>query len=469
MNAKAALVHEVTPTSQPNPSAAAYPGHQLASRRAAPRSRPSRSMIATSADRPGRKHSAPLRPSAVPVRDAPILQRCGGHACPPSGCHQGGEEGLQRSPGGHGSSSSAQTGALPIAPPIVHRVLDSPGQPLEGGLRRMMESGLGHNFGRVRIHSGPEAAQSAHSVGADAYTVGPDIVLGGGVPVHGTAMRRLLAHELMHVIHQSGTDSGTRATGSIPIGPPDDRYEREAARVAEASDRWDAPAAAAGRFPHPAHQGPAMGPRMQRLVRTSSVTCPAAATGIANPHTGSADRRASTLLDRAITRITNAQAARAANPADPDVVAVGGALHTAFRLNPANAGTWTAGPPTVNLPVILRRLQAAKTYIDSVVFTIHCIPNGGAGYTIPGCTNTACAAGTEAFSCHANPVEIVLCPDFWARTVDQRGRVWMHEVMHIDFGFIDDWGHPDVHNAHCYAQFVALLNGFNSPAGFRCH
>jgi hypothetical protein len=407
--------------------------------------------------------------SARPV----LLQRCGGHSCPPSGCHQAGMPGrddterLQRSPGM--SPAVAQAGFSPIAPPIVHRVLSSSGQPLEQGFRQMMESRLRHDFSRVRVHNGPEAIHSAHAVGAEAYTVGPDIVLGSGASAGSSAMRRLLSHELTHVVQQAGVQPGTHAAGSISIGPPGDAYEQEAARVANASDRWEFAGTTVRPFSLPVREEPAARPRMQRLVRTGSVICPPAATGIANPHTGSADRRASTLLDTAITRIAHAQAARAANPADPNVVAVGGALHRVFRLDPAKPDTWTGAPPEARLPVILRRLQIAKAYIDSVVFTVHCSPNGGAGYTIPGCANSACAAGTEAFSCHANPVEIVLCPDFWARSIDQRGRVWMHEVMHIDFGFINDWGQPDIDNAHCYAQFVAILNGFDSPAGFRCH
>lgn len=138
-----------------------------------------------------------------------------------------------------------------------------------------------------------------------------------------------------------------------------------------------------------------------------------------------------------------------------------------FHLNPANEDTWTGALPQARLPVILRRLQAAKDYIDSVVFTINCIPNGGA-YTIPGCAAGGCVAGREAESCHANPVEIVLCPAFWAHGINQRGRVWMHEVMHITFRHIDDWLQPNIANAHCYAQFVAILNGFNSPGWAQC-
>jgi hypothetical protein len=301
----------------------------------------------------------------------------------------------------------------------------SGGQALPAAERNFFEPRFGQDFSHVRVHADAQAGEAARSVSALAYTMGSDVVFGEGHYKPGTdSGRTLLAHELAHVVQQGG--------GSPTFGVG------------------------------------AAAPRVQRLVRTSSVTCPAAATGIANPHTGSADRRASSLLATAITRITNAQAVRAASPADPDVVAVGGALNTVFHLNPGVEDSWTGAAPNVRLPVILRRLQAAQSYIDSVVFTINCIPNGGAGYTIPGCANGLCGAGTEAFSCHSNPTEIVLCPDFWALGLNQRGRTWMHEVMHIAFGFINDWGQPNVHNAHCYAQFVALLNSFDSPPGFRC-
>jgi hypothetical protein len=328
-----------------------------------------------------------------------------------------------------------------------------------------MELGLGYDLGDVRVHSGPLAARSAESVAAHAYTVGSHVVLGEGAAVTGTAGMRLLAHELTHVVQQRAGNAPP--SGPIPVGAADDAYEHEAARVAEASGQWNV-GGGGHKAPNPGarHQA-AAAPHLQRLVRTSSVTCPAAATGIANPHTGTADRRASTLLDTAITRITKAQAAHAVNPADADVVAVGTAVNTVFHFNPGTPGTWTDGPPLVRLPVILTRLKDAKSYIDSVVFTVNCVANG-AGFTIAPCANANCAAGTEAFSCPNNPLGLVLCPDFWALNVDQRGRTWMHEVMHIMFGFINDWGSPNVHNAHCYAQFVALLNGFNSPAGFRC-
>ncbi len=90
------------------------------------------------------------------------------------------------------------------APPIVHEVLRSPGQPLDATTRTSMESRFRHDFSDVRIHSDARAAESAESVSATAYTVGPHIVLGHGQPsLASVAGRPLLAHELAHVVQQS--------------------------------------------------------------------------------------------------------------------------------------------------------------------------------------------------------------------------------------------------------------------------
>ena len=66
------------------------------------------------------------------------------------------------------------------APPIVHDVLGSPGQPLDAATRAMMEPRFGHDFGKVRVHTDTCANESAHAVNALAYTVGPQIVFGAG-------------------------------------------------------------------------------------------------------------------------------------------------------------------------------------------------------------------------------------------------------------------------------------------------
>ena len=98
--------------------------------------------------------------------------------------------------------SSGQMGAAPAS---VDRVLAGSGRPLEPALRQDMEQRFGHDFSRVRVHSGAAAEQSARDIDAHAYTVGHYIVFGAGRFAPGTHEgRRLIAHELTHVVQQSG-------------------------------------------------------------------------------------------------------------------------------------------------------------------------------------------------------------------------------------------------------------------------
>lgn len=89
------------------------------------------------------------------------------------------------------------------APPLVRETLRSPGRPLDAGTRSFMEARLGHDFGRVRVHTGRRAAESAAAVGALAYTVGSDVAFASGRYAPSTdSGQRLLAHELAHVAQQ---------------------------------------------------------------------------------------------------------------------------------------------------------------------------------------------------------------------------------------------------------------------------
>lgn len=99
--------------------------------------------------------------------------------------------------------SVTRTNANAIAPPFVRKILDTPGQALDPATRRFMESRLGHDLSAVRVHTGRDAADSAQSVDALAYTLGHNIVFGRHQYAPHTAIgRRLLAHELVHVIQQ---------------------------------------------------------------------------------------------------------------------------------------------------------------------------------------------------------------------------------------------------------------------------
>jgi hypothetical protein len=91
------------------------------------------------------------------------------------------------------------------APASVYEVLRSPGQSLDAPTRAYFESRFGHDFSRVRVHTGTTAEGSAQEVNANAYTVGHNIAFGSGRFAPETHEgRQLLAHELTHVVQQSG-------------------------------------------------------------------------------------------------------------------------------------------------------------------------------------------------------------------------------------------------------------------------
>lgn len=107
-----------------------------------------------------------------------------------------------------------------VIPPIVHTVLDSPGQPLDPQTRAFMESRFGYDFSQVRVHVDERATNSAQAVNALAYTVGRDVVFGIGQYAPGSsAGQRLLTHELTHVIQQGSTAFGKN--DSIRMGVRD--------------------------------------------------------------------------------------------------------------------------------------------------------------------------------------------------------------------------------------------------------
>ena len=151
-----------------------------------------------------------------------MLQRnfsCGGSSSSGGECAGCEKKTLQRRAAG--SSESA------TVPPIVHDVLRSPGQPLDTQTRAFFEPRFGHDFSKVRVHTDGESAESARAVGAFAYTVGPEIVFNAGqYRPEAASGRRLLAHELTHVIQQPATPSG--GDTQLSLGAVADGHEREA-------------------------------------------------------------------------------------------------------------------------------------------------------------------------------------------------------------------------------------------------
>jgi len=107
----------------------------------------------------------------------------------------------------------------------VSSQLSPAGKPLEAGTRRHFENHFGHDFSKVRVHADSAAASSARSVAAQAYTVGNDITFGAGMfNPNSQPGRKLLAHELTHVVQQENPSR---------TGAHESQHEAEAARASQ--------------------------------------------------------------------------------------------------------------------------------------------------------------------------------------------------------------------------------------------
>ena len=169
-------------------------------------------------------------PSFAPERGG-VLQRkcaCGGTPGPAGECEGCRKKKLQRRLRNQSApySNNHLPSSIPEVPPIVYEIMNSPGEPLDAKARAFMEPRFGHDFGDVRVHTDPTAAESAHAVNALAYTVGREVVFGAGQYRPNTEDgKRLLAHELTHVVQQTAVVSGR---SSLRIGNPNESCEREA-------------------------------------------------------------------------------------------------------------------------------------------------------------------------------------------------------------------------------------------------
>jgi hypothetical protein len=95
-----------------------------------------------------------------------------------------------------------------VKPEIESRIqsLKGSGQPLSSSSRNFFEPRFGVDFSRVRVQQNTKAEETTASLGARAFTQGNDIWLGQG---ESTSDKRLMAHELTHVVQQGGMSSSS--------------------------------------------------------------------------------------------------------------------------------------------------------------------------------------------------------------------------------------------------------------------
>lgn len=136
----------------------------------------------------------------APASEPPCA--CGGKCSECAGGKTEGEQGLAM------RSSKAAPGARAEAAHVAGASMLAPslggGRPLSASDRAFFEPRFGWDFSRVRVHDGPQAARSAESLDARAYTLGNDIAFNRDEYQPGTDRgRKLLAHELAHVVQQN--------------------------------------------------------------------------------------------------------------------------------------------------------------------------------------------------------------------------------------------------------------------------
>lgn len=136
------------------------------------------------------------------------------------------QESLQVLPKHEEGAAAPATGA----DELIRRVLRGPVRGLHSKELHWAREHFGRDLSHVRIHTDQRAAESAKAIRARAFTVGPDIVFAPGeYASHTPEGRRLLGHELTHVLQQ-GAQARHYDNPSLPlsIGSASDTLEAQA-------------------------------------------------------------------------------------------------------------------------------------------------------------------------------------------------------------------------------------------------
>lgn len=101
------------------------------------------------------------------------------------------------------------------APAIVHDL--GSGVPLDSGERASLEARFSADFSQIRIHHDSGSDHAAELINARAFTFGNHIAFRAGLRSQSASGRRLLAHELTHVLQQRG--GGETKLGLLSAAP----------------------------------------------------------------------------------------------------------------------------------------------------------------------------------------------------------------------------------------------------------
>jgi hypothetical protein len=327
------------------------------------------------------------------------------------------------------------------------------GAPLSNDLRSFFEPRFGHNFSGVRLHAGGDAAEAAHSVQARAYTFGRDIVFGPGEysPVT-TEGKRLIAHELAHVIQQGAVASG-RAENSPASSDASIAPAQISRQVTGIISRQRTRTAGPVNCPAGRHGAPADAEQIIDMLETFAILAVTV---------GSSEL---TLLKLDITLpglgagggFTMPTGTRIQNYTNrfglPSAAARG-----RFR-NRLSGATFPSQAEALleEVKSLQDRYSRITDFLGGSRIRFRCITNPT---TVGGCQADCSTA--DAFGC---PSVILLCPNFWNLGRDVQSQLLIHEVAHTLFGVSHG---RNFRHADCYAAYAADARGVASPTSPVC-
>ncbi len=308
-------------------------------------------------------------------------------------------------------------------PSVVHEALTSAGRPIEINTRRFMESRFGHSFSQVQVHTDSKARESARAINAQAYTLGSDIVFASTAA---SRNRRLMAHELAHVLQQTQVAGLPSRSRSHDLAPKARLFANDATSSGRAEvgfrehDHWIQRQAASQpqtRRPSP----PPVQPNQQQQ-------------GIIDTARRAAAIRSQIAMFRVTGIVPPSPAGRTSAAAQWQMRATSLARTMFNWRNP-------------NLTQIGNIISTMVTHLAS-----------GVQIMIAGSNDPEC--GTRVGYVRGFRPPIVLCPQFFgtAATAEQQTRTMIHEAAHLA-----SVGRSSLSESYCvYFDCQTSCGGFNS-------
>lgn len=343
-----------------------------------------------------------------PKSDDVVQRQC-------AACEEESEVSIARKPSGVSGAA---------VPASVPSVLNSPGHPLDVRTRDFFEPRFSHGLSHVRVHTGAQASRSTEDVQALAYTVGSHIVFRDGQYAPDAAEgKRLLGHELTHVIQQvgSGTRGAVQLQRTVDPGSANCVVGTDGA-TANPIDQLEWVEAFAS---------------SKAYLTASSLT-----TEVAMAHLGTRGPGG---------RTTQAYLARFGRPP-----ARRGGFQNRLTGRVHNTQEEALDAEMSSLSA---RYERIANYMANHAIAYRCI----GGTVMYGGCRTSCSVG-EASACPGVNA-IFLCAAFWGRDPGERMIMLIHEVAHILWANVDHVA--NFRHAECYASFVGDLFG-GTGAGPAC-